>query len=219
MLSRPLRFVVPLCHKLKWICAACTVTLLMACTGITGGAPLMAVLFDIPAPGKEPSSVPTPKAPRRELPKPDTGLEISKEYIAMKEATFKAGPPPDWPKVLETLPKDDDGNIVWADALEQKLITPAADIEGKAPQPKVMDEDIELSTSGKPNRMVVFSHAVHTTWLRCTNCHTAIFEKEAGSAKITMEAIDEGKYCGVCHDKVALAPDGCKGCHKPIKKS
>lgn len=179
----------------------------------------MAMLFDIPPPGKAASNEPEPRLPRRTVPKAEPALVISKEYIAMKEAQFKAGPPPNWPKIFESLPKDDEDNIIWADALEQKLINPAPDIDGKAPQPKVMDEDIELSTSGKPNRMVVFSHKVHTTWLRCNNCHSAIFEKEAGSAKITMAAIDDGEYCGVCHDKVALAPNGCKGCHKPIKKS
>lgn len=181
--------------------------------------PLMALLFDIPPAGKEPSNQPSPRPPRRTVTSAGPEIVLSKEYIAMREALEKAGPPPNWPDIYKKLPKDDEDNIVWAEALEQKLINPAADIDGKAPQPKVMDADIELSTSGKPKRMVVFSHAVHTTWLRCNNCHPAIFEKEAGTAKITMEAIDDGKYCGVCHDKVALAPNGCKGCHKPIKKS
>lgn len=190
---------------------------LVACT--SPGKPLLAMLFDIPPPGKAPPSKPAPRLPRRTVPSAGPELVISKEYIALQEALAKAGPPPDWPDIYAKLPKDDEDNIVWADALEQKLIAPAADIDGKKPQPKVMDADIELSTSGKPKRMVVFSHAVHTTWLRCSNCHPAIFEKEAGTAKITMDAIDEGKYCGVCHDKVALAPNGCKGCHKPIKKS
>jgi len=195
------------------VVAACLVV--VACSSSKAR---MAMLFDMPAPGQKVSDKPEPRPPRRVVPKPFE-LEIAADVLKDYELTLKAGPPPNWPKIFESLPKDDDGNILWADALEQKLINPAADIEGTAPQPKVMDEDIELSTSGKPNRMVVFSHKVHTTWLRCANCHTAIFEKEAGNAKITMEAIDEGKYCGVCHDKVALAPNGCKGCHKPIKKS
>lgn len=190
---------------------------LVACS--SASKPLMAMLFDIPPPGKEPSNKPEPRQPRRTTPSSGPELVISKEYIALQEALAKAGAPPNWPDIYAKLPKDDEDNIIWADALAQKLINPAADIDGKAPQPKVMDEDIELSTSGKPKRMVIFSHKVHTTWLRCNNCHPAIFEKEAGAAKITMNAIDEGKYCGVCHDKVALAPNGCKGCHKPINKS
>jgi len=205
-------------HWRKWLqwVVLLAVVALAACSN---SKPLMAVLFDIPPPGKAPSTTPEPRLPRRTVASAGPEIVLSKEYIALQEALAKAGPPPNWPDVFKKLPKDDEDNIIWADALESKLINPAADIDGKAPQPKVMDADIELSTSGKPNRMVVFSHAVHTTWLRCANCHPAIFEKEAGSAKITMEAIDEGKYCGVCHDKVALAPNGCKGCHKPIKKS
>jgi len=192
------------------------VLVLAACSNI-GNSPLMAMLFDIPP--ERQSNQPEPRAARRSLPPPPPVYELPENLKSALLERLQAGPPPDWPKLFETLPKDDDGNILWAEALEQKLINPAAGIKPDTPQPKIMDEDIELSTSGKPNRMVVFSHAVHTTWLRCTNCHTGIFEKEAGSAKITMEAIEEGRYCGVCHDKVALAPDGCKGCHKPIKKS
>jgi len=179
---------------------------------------VMALVFDIPPPGKAPPTAPEPRLARRTVPDNGPGLVLSKEYIALQEALLKAGKPPNWPEVYKKLPKDDEDNINWAEALEAKLINPAAGIDDTTPQPKVMDEDIELATSGKPNRMVVFSHKVHTTWLRCANCHNAIFEKEAGNAKITMAAIDDGKYCGVCHDKVALAPQGCKGCHKPIKK-
>ena len=105
-------------------------------------------------------------------------------------------------------------------ALKDKIITPRGAIDPKTPdEGKTTDDDIKLSTSGKPARMVIFSHAVHTQWLTCTNCHPAIFKKDAGSAKITMDAIDNGKYCGVCHDKVAIAqPSGCKGCHRVKKK-
>lgn len=207
-------------YRTHWLikCFAALLALaLVACTSST--QPLMAMLFDIPPPGKAPPTKPEPRKPRRTVINLEPELVISKEYIALQDALAKAGPPPNWPDIYAKLPKDDEDNIIWANALEQKLINPAADIDGKAKQPKVMDEDIELSTSGKPKRMVIFSHKVHTTWLRCSNCHPAIFEKEAGTAKITMDAIDDGKYCGVCHDKVALAPNGCKGCHKPIKKS
>lgn len=133
----------------------------------------------------------------------------------MMEALAKAGPPPDWPEIFKKLPKDDEDNIDWMAALSDKIITPGGTIDPNAPdEGKTTDDDIELSTSGKPARMVVFSHATHTQWLTCANCHPAIFKREAGSAKITMDEIDDGKYCGVCHDKVALVPGDCKGCHK-----
>ena len=196
-----------------------TVALMAACSAPTQ-SPLMALLFDMPPPDQAQATAPTPRQPRRMV-RSAPQLVISKEYIAMVEGLIKAGAPPNWPEIFKKLPKDDDNNIDWVAALESKAISPGGVInEGDKDEGKTSDDDIELSTSGKPNRMVIFSHKVHTQWLTCTNCHNAIFKREAGSATITMADIDEGKYCGVCHDKVALAqPSGCKGCHKPIKKS
>lgn len=137
----------------------------------------------------------------------------------MLEELAKAPPPANWAEIFKKLPKDDDDIIDWMTALKDKIIMPSAGIDPATPEGKTMDADVELSTSGKPTRMVVFSHATHTQWLACANCHPAIFEKDAGSAKITMDAMDDGKYCGVCHDKVAVAqPAGCKGCHKVKSK-
>ena len=192
------------------------VVLLVACSTST---PLMALLFDIPAPGKNPADVPVLRAPRHVPFVPEAAPTATKEYLEMMEDLAKAGPPPDWPAIFKKLPKDDEDNINWMAALTAKLIAPSAGIKPDTPQPEPMDLDVELATSGKPARMVVFSHEVHTTWLKCNNCHNTIFEKEGGNAKITMAAINDGKYCGVCHDKVALAPDGCTGCHKGAKKS
>jgi len=191
--------------------------LLAACSSST---PLMAVLFDMPPPAQAQSLAPLPRQARRSLPPPPPVFIVPKAVLEKYEAIAKAGPPPNWPQIFAQLPKDDEENIDWTAALETKLIAPRGVINDKDEDiGKTSDDDIELSTSGKPNRMVIFSHKVHTQWLTCSNCHNAIFKREAGNAKITMDAIDEGKYCGVCHDKVALAkPSGCKGCHKPIKK-
>ena len=136
------------------------------------------------------------------------------------EEREKEGPPPNWAEIYKKLPKDDDDNIDWMAALEQKVIQPRGSIDPNVPdEGKTEDAEVELSTSGKPEKMVIFKHEVHTKWLTCPNCHPAIFKKEGGNAKITMDAIDDGKYCGVCHDKVAIAqPSGCKGCHKVKKK-
>lgn len=176
------------------------------------------MLFDIPPPGQEPSLEMTPRQPRR-IARVAPTLAVSKEYIAMVEALVKAGAPPNWPEVFKKLPKDDDDNIDWMQALESKAIAPSGVISDKdTDEGKTSDDEIELATSGKPTRYVTFSHKTHTQWLTCNNCHNAIFKREAGNATITMDDIDEGKYCGVCHDKVALAqPSGCKGCHKPRK--
>ncbi|MBE0474219.1 c(7)-type cytochrome triheme domain-containing protein [Rhodoferax sp.] len=207
--------------RLFWCRAVQVALLLPLLAACSSSSPLMAMLFDIPPPEQAQSSEPPPRQARRRLPPPPPEFVVPKAILEKYEAIAKAGPPPDWPKIFEQLPKDDEDNIDWAAALESKLIAPRGVINDKDKDiGKTMDDDIELATSGKPNRMVIFSHKVHTQWLTCTNCHSKIFKREAGTAKITMDAIDDGQYCGVCHDKVALAqPSGCKGCHKPIKKS
>ncbi|MDO8774096.1 MAG: cytochrome c3 family protein [Burkholderiaceae bacterium] len=193
----------------------CVVVLMAACSAMDSTRPMLALLFDIPPPGQEPPSEPAPRQPRRTV-REAPSIVISKEYVEMMEALIKAGEPPNWPAIFKKLPKDDEDNIDWMAALESKAIAPSGVIDAKAKdEGKTTDDDIELATSGKPVRYVTFSHGKHTQWLTCANCHNAIFKREAGSAKITMEDIDNGKYCGVCHDKVAVAqPSGCKGCHK-----
>ena len=178
--------------------------------------------FDMPPPGvADPGDAPVVGAPRR-TPYIDPSVEEYKRDLALAKERAKLPPPANWAEMFKRLPKDDEDNIDWMAALNDKVVSPSGVIDAAdKDEGKTSDDDIELSTSGKPNRMVIFSHKVHTQWLTCTNCHSAIFKREAGSATITMDAIDEGKYCGVCHDKVALAqPTGCKGCHKvQAKKS
>ncbi len=71
----------------------------------------------------------------------------------------------------------------------------------------------------KDEGKVVFSHEIHTekNKLKCTDCHEAIFKKKAGADDITMAAINDGKFCGTCHngDKAFSAKDdkNCSKCH------
>ena len=65
---------------------------------------------------------------------------------------------------------------------------------------------------------VIFDGKVHADkGLKCTDCHTKIFPMKKGT-KITMAEINEGKYCGVCHNgKEAFKssdPANCGKCHK-----
>lgn len=179
------------------------------------------MFFDMPAAGPDPGLAPVVHAPRR-VKFIDPAIEEAKKYLALLKERADAPPPANWAEMFKRLPKDDDDNVDWMLALKDKVITPSGQIDSAIPdEGKTEDIEVELSTSGKPARLVVFSHAVHTQWLTCSNCHPAIFKKDAGSSKITMAAIDDGKYCGVCHDTVAIAqPSGCKGCHKvQVKKS
>lgn len=71
---------------------------------------------------------------------------------------------------------------------------------------------------------VVFSHEGHKTKVeKCTACHVKIFKMKKGqSGAITLAALQEGKFCGTCHDgktqvagTVVFAIDACDKCHKP----
>ncbi len=62
----------------------------------------------------------------------------------------------------------------------------------------------------------VFPHWVHRINFKCYVCHDAIFQMKAGANPITMENIQQGKFCGTCHSgKIAFAVgfDTCDRCH------
>ncbi len=117
-----------------------------------------------------------------------------------------------WEEVAEALPKNAAGGPDWVAALERGVIAP---VESLKPGEKVL-ETLELDVALQKGPMpVTFHHATHTRWLACENCHAEIFEMAAGTAEITMEDIYSGKYCGVCHGKVAFEVEtGCPICHQ-----
>jgi len=72
-----------------------------------------------------------------------------------------------------------------------------------------------------PRGAVVFDGKAHADkGLKCADCHTKpkLFEMKKGSGKMNMAAMNEGKFCGACHDgKKAFsvkAPADCAKCHK-----
>lgn len=76
----------------------------------------------------------------------------------------------------------------------------------------------------KPLPPVTFSHKFHVTEkkLQCAECHInpKIFEmkKFAASPKMKMADLNEGKYCGTCHNGTkafaAKDPQKCTTCHQ-----
>jgi len=67
---------------------------------------------------------------------------------------------------------------------------------------------------------VPFSHDSHmATGLNCGDCHYSVFQKRTGDAdsdgEMTMKALDEGKFCGTCHngDNVFSTRENCDRCH------
>ena len=72
-----------------------------------------------------------------------------------------------------------------------------------------------------PMGKVTFDGKVHgDKGFQCADCHTKpkLFEMKKGGDKMTMAAMNEGKFCGTCHDgKKAFsvkAPADCAKCHK-----
>jgi len=115
------------------------------------------------------------------------------------------------------MPADRFGNgINWELAEEQGLITPVDYLEGvssKQANLKVTpDFAIKSKVEGMPD--IIFSHKKHTVWNGCALCHPDIFiGVKKGASKYSMVELFEGKYCGVCHDRVAFPQTDCQRCH------
>ncbi len=56
----------------------------------------------------------------------------------------------------------------------------------------------------------------------CKDCHPGLFSMKKGSAAITMEALNAGRFCGACHNGTTAFstkdPKKCHECHKGEKK-
>jgi len=110
-------------------------------------------------------------------------------------------------------PRDSAGLTDWVQALKKGHIAPRSDVEGIGPDLNPIDLDIIFADTGTMPK-VLFPHRQHTEWLACKNCHPAIFVKKKGANDIKMTDVLTGKFCGVCHGKIAFAPTkNCMRCH------
>ena len=73
---------------------------------------------------------------------------------------------------------------------------------------------------------VVFDGKAHAAkGLKCADCHSKpkLFEMKKSGGKMTMAAMNEGKFCGACHDGgkafSAKDPAGCVKCHASSPKA
>lgn len=118
-------------------------------------------------------------------------------------------------KYFSKLSPDPYGNNVnWVRSIIDGKICPKASLDGKQKM-FVLDMDIEYEVAselGFPS--VIFPHKNHTMWLHCSNCHPRVFAmKKGANPAISMEQIFQGKYCGVCHERVAFPFEDCFRCH------
>ncbi len=116
---------------------------------------------------------------------------------------------------LLELPQSGYGNMVdWVQAVNDRKISPLPDLEDDTLM-EILDMDIEFEVKSDniPLVNVIFPHKEHTQWLSCSNCHPQIFKDKIGENNITMSEINSGKFCGICHGKVAFPILNCLGCH------
>lgn len=119
--------------------------------------------------------------------------------------------------VTTWFPRDREQRPDWVDVLRRGLIQPRETLRG-APRPPdplgpVPQAPIVFrNTQQMP--YVVFPHAPHAEWLACSNCHDALFPRQATGKGKGMTAILNGEHCGACHGRVAFSPFGsCYRCH------
>ena len=118
---------------------------------------------------------------------------------------------------LERMPRETFGNgINWEKAEEAGLLKLVDNLDGVSFKKASMKVEGDFALKGKVEGMpeIIFSHAKHTVWNGCELCHPEIFMGiKKGSTKYSMIELFDGKYCGVCHDKVAFPQTDCKRCH------
>lgn len=119
---------------------------------------------------------------------------------------------------MKDFPKDRRGEVNWVQTLRQGFINPRVSKTGEPWEGEwliEMDMDIIMKrTANMP--YVRFPHLAHTQWLACSNCHPAIFIPQKDANAISMTRILNGRYCGVCHDKVAFSLYTCERCHNVL---
>ncbi len=130
------------------------------------------------------------------------GMKVQKEY---EFETFTG-----------KMPKSILGNgIDWEEAESRGIIKPVDFLEGVS-MPRVAltgQKDFSIESKSVWMTDVVFSHKKHSVWCGCEVCHPEIFPIKKGATKYTMLQINEGEYCGACHDKVAFSLLDCQRCH------
>ena len=108
--------------------------------------------------------------------------------------------------------------INWVDAVESGVIDPVYSIYNKDEKPLGFDKKLELRADWGMIPPAEFDHKTHTRWLDCANCHPDIFNVKKKTTKhFSMKYILDNKFCGVCHLRIALPLDDCKGCHPAMK--
>lgn len=77
----------------------------------------------------------------------------------------------------------------------------------------VFDLDVEVTPKSQPSVKTIFSHKTHR-WVECASCHSHLFGVTGEATKTTTADLYNGKYCSLCHGKVAAdLITQCQRCH------
>ncbi len=120
-------------------------------------------------------------------------------------------------KFAKPFPKTGYGNrIDWVEATEK--LDPPFSLSGD--KPMAFDKRLDLAAEWAMVPPAMFPHVPHVRLLDCSNCHPDIFNIKKKSTKhFEMRFILAGKFCGVCHGKVAFPVQDCKRCHPKMRGS
>ncbi len=93
----------------------------------------------------------------------------------------------------------------------------------KPPEEKLVKGEIKFVRKDPDDPMnkeippAVFPHLPHRIRFRCYACHDQVFHMKKGAESVTMQEIDQGKYCGTCHNGRDAFPESfstCSKCHR-----
>lgn len=108
------------------------------------------------------------------------------------------------------------GNQVdWVSAVLFSQIKPRETLYNERPETRLnYRARLELTSEWAYISPAFFPHDVHSQLLDCANCHPDIFKlKKKTTPHFRMEYILEGRFCGVCHLKIAFPINDCERCH------
>jgi c(7)-type cytochrome triheme protein len=139
------------------------------------------------------------------------------EHDKIKEAASRVGA--EWrPEGLPegALPVDKYRFIDWLELKRKGVIKPIASLN-KDFTDETRDNLILFESTTDFVKNVIFSHKVHSTWIKCSTCHPALFTDKLGGNEVKMVEISRGKFCGHCHGKVSFTFADCLRCHNQPK--
>lgn len=119
----------------------------------------------------------------------------------------------EWDQVKKILPKDDEKNIDWSNALNNGLIRPRPGKDPRSLWATAFQWDFVIKQEDREDD-AFFPHSAHTVWLGCKNCHNpSLYPYKRNPA--TMKEMKRGASCGACHGKkkVSFSLKACDRCH------